>query len=45
MKKESGAILLIAAVIFLFASPLSGQQTLAEKLGYAADAKLLSACR
>jgi len=41
MKKESGAILLIAAVIFLFASPLSGQQSLAEKLGYAADAKLL----
>ena len=41
MKKESGTILLITAVVFLFTFQASGQQTLAEKLGYNADAKLL----
>lgn len=41
MKKESGTVLLITAVVFLFAFQASGQQTLAEKLGYDAEAKLL----
>ena len=41
MKKESGTALLITAVVFLFTFQTSGQQTLAEKLGYDADAKLL----
>ncbi len=41
MKKESGSILMILAVLSLFTFQVSGQQTLAEKLGYAADAKLL----
>ncbi len=41
MKKSSGIILLITAFAFLFTFQTSGQQTLAEKLGYAADAKLL----
>ncbi len=41
MKKSSRSILLITAAVFLFATQASGQQTLAEKLGYAADAKLL----
>jgi predicted glycoside hydrolase/deacetylase ChbG (UPF0249 family) len=41
MKKASGTILLIIAAVFLFAVQASAQQTLAEKLGFAADAKLL----
>jgi len=41
MNKQSATILLITAVVFLFAFQASGQQTLAEKLGYAADARLL----
>jgi predicted glycoside hydrolase/deacetylase ChbG (UPF0249 family) len=41
MKKHSLTALLIAALISLFTFQVSGQQTLAEKLGYAADAKLL----
>ncbi len=38
MKKSSGTILLIIAAVFLFAVQASAQQTLAEKLGYVADA-------
>lgn len=41
MKKASRHLLLIAISIFSFATQASAQQTLAEKLGYAADAKLL----
>ena len=41
MKKEPGKILLITALVFLFAFQTFAQQSLAEKLGYAADAKLL----
>ena len=41
MKKVPGTILLITALIFLFTFQASAQQSLAEKLGYAADAKLL----
>jgi chitin disaccharide deacetylase len=41
MKKAPKTILLIAATIFLFLQQSRGQQTLAEKLGYHADAKLL----
>lgn len=41
MKKESGTTFLITAIFFLFAFQVNGQQTLAEKLGYDANAKLL----
>jgi len=41
MKKVFGSILRIICLVLLFALQASGQQTLAEKLGYAADAKLL----
>jgi len=41
MKQPSRHLLLIAACIFFFAIQASAQQTLAEKLGYATDAKLL----
>jgi len=41
MKKVSGSILAIISLVLLFAMQASGQQTLAEKLGYAADTKLL----
>ncbi len=41
MKKTCGSILFITAAVFLFAIQANAQQTLAEKLGYAADAKLL----
>ena len=41
MKKASRHLLLITVSIFFFAIQASAQQTLAEKLGYAADAKLL----
>ena len=41
MKKSSRYLLLIAASIFFFAIQANAQQTLAEKLGYAADTKLL----
>jgi len=41
MKKTCGSILFITAAVFLLAIQASAQQSLAEKLGYAADAKLL----
>jgi chitin disaccharide deacetylase len=41
MKKHSGTALLITLTVSLFAFQASAQQSLAEKLGYAADAKLL----
>ncbi|MBE9517983.1 MAG: ChbG/HpnK family deacetylase, partial [Bacteroidetes bacterium] len=41
MKKASRHLLLITVSIFFFAIQASAQQTLAEKLGYVADAKLL----
>jgi predicted glycoside hydrolase/deacetylase ChbG (UPF0249 family) len=41
MKKESGAFLMIIAIFSFFTIQLNAQQTLAEKLGFAADAKLL----
>ena len=41
MKKASRHLLLITVSIFFFAIQVSAQQTLAEKLGYVADAKLL----
>ena len=41
MKKLSRHLLLIAVSIFFFAIQANAQQTLAEKLGYAADTKLL----
>jgi predicted glycoside hydrolase/deacetylase ChbG (UPF0249 family) len=41
MKKVFGSILSLISLVLLFAMQASGQQTLAEKLGYAADAKLL----
>ena len=37
MKKVFGNILLMISLVFLFIIQTSGQQTLAEKLGYAAD--------
>jgi len=41
MKKGSGRFFMILALASLFTSQVNGQQSLAEKLGYAADAKLL----
>jgi predicted glycoside hydrolase/deacetylase ChbG (UPF0249 family) len=41
MKKVAGTILFITAAIFLFLQAASGQKNLAERLGYAADSKLL----
>jgi predicted glycoside hydrolase/deacetylase ChbG (UPF0249 family) len=41
MKRVTGAIVLMAITIFLFVQHSSGQQTLAEKLGYKAGTKLL----
>ena len=41
MKKHPGTALLITLAVSLFAFQASAQQSLAEKLGYAADAKLL----
>ena len=41
MKKAYGTILTFLAFVSLFAMPASGQQTLAEQLGYSADACLL----
>lgn len=41
MKKVTGTILFITAAIFLFLQAASGQKNLAERLGYAADSKLL----
>ncbi|MDF1573766.1 MAG: polysaccharide deacetylase family protein [Bacteroidales bacterium] len=41
MKKMSRTLLIISAFVLLFVQASSGQQTLAEKLGYTADASLL----
>jgi len=41
MKITTGKILLLTASVILFTIQTSAQQTLAEKLGYASDAKLL----
>ncbi|MEA3477087.1 MAG: polysaccharide deacetylase family protein [Bacteroidota bacterium] len=41
MKRHSLIVLMIAVTGFLFTFQAHGQQTLAEKLGYAADARLL----
>ena len=41
MKNSSGNIVLSLLIVFLFVYQTSAQQTLAEQLGYAADAKLL----
>jgi predicted glycoside hydrolase/deacetylase ChbG (UPF0249 family) len=41
MKKVTGTILFINTAIFLFLQAASGQKNLAERLGYAADSKLL----
>ena len=41
MKNSSGNIILSLLIVFLFVDPANAQQTLAEQLGYAADAKLL----
>jgi len=41
MKKQAGVNLLMTAFVFLLSFQSNGQETLAEKLGYAADTKLL----
>lgn len=41
MKKGSGTFFMLIALVSLFTFQVNGQQTLAEKLGYAADTKLL----
>lgn len=41
MKRRSASILLSSSILLLLTFQLSAQQSLAEKLGYAADAKLL----